>query len=95
MKSLKPFVLLFDEFYTEIYKINLAYKWLKEANKYVFLGTSFSVNFTSMALKQALLNDASIEIVDPKPIDLGLKNVIYHKISAQQYVKVQSKKKQA
>ncbi len=52
MKSLKPFVLLFDEFYTDNYKINKAYNWMNSATKFIFLGTSFSVNITAMALRK-------------------------------------------
>ena len=41
MISLKPFVLLFDEFYTNIYRMYDAESWMQEAEKIIFLGTSF------------------------------------------------------
>ena len=37
MKSLKPFVLLFDEFYTNIYRMDEAENWIQNAKKIVFL----------------------------------------------------------
>ena len=37
MKSLKPFVLLFDEFYTNIYRMEEAENWMQNARKIVFL----------------------------------------------------------
>ena len=37
MKSLKPFVLLFDEFYTNIYRMDEAENWMQNARKIVFL----------------------------------------------------------
>ena len=86
MKSLKPFVLLFDEFYTDNYKINKAYEWMNSATKFIFLGTSFSVNITAMALEKAINNNAKVEIVDPKPINLNIENVIYHKMTALEFI---------
>ena len=50
------------------------------------MGTSFSVNITSIALRYALQNNAKIEIVDPKPIDLNIDNIRYHKMTAGEYV---------
>ena len=40
MKSLKPYVLLFDEFYTDNYDITKAHNWMNNATKFIFLGTS-------------------------------------------------------
>ena len=45
--------------------------WMHNAQRVVFMGTSFSVNITSIALRTALTHDAAIEVVDPQPIDLG------------------------
>ena len=87
MTSLKPFVLLFDEFYTDNYNINKAYKWMNKSSKFIFLGTSFSVNITAIALEIAIKKNALIEIVDPNPINLNIENVIYHKETALEYVK--------
>ena len=86
MKSLKPFVLLFDEFYTDNYKINKAYNWMNSATKFIFLGTSFSVNITAIALEKAINNNAKVEIVDPEPINLKIENVIYHKMTALEFI---------
>ena len=84
--SLKPFVLLFDEYYTELYRMSLAESWMREAEHFVFMGTSFSVNITNIALRYALASGAKIEVVDPEPVDLGLKGVTYHQMTAQAYV---------
>ncbi|MDC3024529.1 sirtuin [Alphaproteobacteria bacterium] len=89
--SLKPFVLLFDEFYTNMYRINEAEKWMKEAKKITFLGTSFSVNITAIALKHGLSNNILINVIDPDPVDLGLENVKYHKMTALKYIKTLTK----
>ena len=74
---MKPFILLFDEYYTDLYRMTEAERWMQEANKVVFIGTSFSVNITSIALRIALQNNADIEIVDPEPIDLGIPSITY------------------
>ncbi|MEJ6608239.1 MAG: hypothetical protein QNL63_00620, partial [Paracoccaceae bacterium] len=49
--SLKPFVLLFDEYYTDLYRMSEAEDWMHDAQRIVFMGTSFSVNITSIALR--------------------------------------------
>ena len=41
----------------------------------VFMGTSFSVNITNIALEIAIKKNIPIEIVDPDPIEIQ-----YHKI---------------
>ena len=84
--SLKPFVLLFDEYYTNLYRMHEAELKMKFAERFVFMGTSFSVNITSIALRYALQNNAQIEIVDPKPVDLNIDNIKYHKMTAGEYV---------
>ena len=38
--SLKPYVLLLDEFYTELYQISAAQERMIRADKIVFMGTS-------------------------------------------------------
>ena len=86
MVSLKPFVLLFDEYYTNNYGINKAIQLMDDASRFIFLGTSFSVNITSMALEKAVNKDSIIEIVDPNPLDLRIKNIIYHKKTALDYI---------
>mgnify|MGYP001214053077 CR=1 FL=1 len=86
MVSLKPFVLLFDEFYTDNYGISKANQLMDDATRFIFLGTSFSVNITSMVLEKAINKSAIIEIVDPNPLDLRIKNIIYHKKTALEYI---------
>ena len=86
MKSLKPFVLLFDEFYTNIYRMDEAENWIQNARKIVFLGTSFSVNITSIALNIGISNNSLIEVVDPNPINLDLENINYYKMTAEEYI---------
>jgi hypothetical protein len=58
----------------------------RDAQRIVFMGTSFSVNITSIALRTALTNEAAIEVVDPQPIDLGYERIEYHKMTAAEYV---------
>ena len=84
--SLKPFVLLFDEYYTDLYRMSEAEHLMQEAQRVVFMGTSFSVNITSIALRTAISNQATIEVVDPQPIDLGYGRVEYHEMTAADYV---------
>ena len=84
--SLKPFVLLFDEYYTDLYRMSEAEEWMQNAQRIVFMGTSFSVNITSIALRIALSNEAAIEVVDPQPIDLGYERIEYHRMTAADYV---------
>lgn len=84
--SFKPYVLLFDEYYTELYRITEAQHRMQKAQKMVFMGTSFSVNITQMALRAAIHNNIEIEVVDPNPIKLSYKHVTYHKIKASEYI---------
>ena len=83
--SLKPFVLLFDEFYTELYRFTEAKNWMSSAKKIIFIGTSFNVNITSMALNIAIQRGITIEIVDPTPVKISYSKVIYHKMSSNEY----------
>ncbi len=87
--SLKPFVLLFDEFYTDLYQIEYAISRMKQADKMVFIGTSFSVNITNMALDIAMKNNIEVEVVDPNPVVLPFSKVIYHKMTAMEYINQQ------
>ena len=86
--SLKPFVLLFDEYYTDLYRMSEAEAedWMHNAQRVVFMGPSISVNINSTALRTALLNEAAIEVVDPQPIDLGYERIEYHRMTAAEYV---------
>ena len=67
-QSYKPYVLLFDEYYTELYRISEARQRMLDADRIIFMGTSFSVNITQMALEIAISHDKPIEVVDPPPI---------------------------
>lgn len=84
--SLKPFVLLFDEYYTDLYRMNMAENWMQQSTRFVFMGTSFSVNITNIALRVAIMNGAEIHVVDPSPIDLGMEQITYHKMRADEYI---------
>ena len=86
MVSLKPFLLLFDEHYTDFYRISDAEKRMQTADFMVFMGTSFSVNITNIVLRHAMMTRALIEVVDPDPVDIGIPNIVYHKMSVQDFV---------
>ena len=85
--SLKPFVLLFDEYYTEMYRMNKAQRWMRNAENMVFMGTSFSVGITAIALEIGVQNGAMLEVVDPNPVNLNLPNVNYHSVTATEYIR--------
>lgn len=85
-KSFKPYVLLFDEFYTDLYRISEAQDRILDAEKIVFMGTSFSVNITQMALETAMRYNTPIEVVDPDPVKLPYSNVTYHKMKASEFI---------
>ena len=84
--SFKPFVLLFDEYYTELYRITQAQQRMLNADKIVFMGTSFSVNITQMALEIASNYDIPVEVVDPNPVHIMHSNVTYKKMNALEYI---------
>ena len=88
--SLKPYVLLFDEIYTDVYRISEAEEWMKVANKMIFIGTSFSVNITSIALRSAISQGIDIDIVDPEPVNLDYDNIEYFKMTAEKYCEMTS-----
>ena len=83
--SLKPYVLLFDEIYTDLYRISEAEDWMNKAQKIIFIGTSFSVNITSIALRIAISRGLKIDIVDPNPIKINYDKVKYHQMNAEEY----------
>lgn len=85
-KSYKPFVLLFDEYYTELYRMSEAQRRMRNADRMVFMGTSFSVNITMMALETAMTRGIPIEIVDPEPVILPYDNTTYHAMTAITYI---------
>lgn len=84
--SFKPYVLLFDEYYTELYRISEAQQRMRQAERMIFIGTSFSVNITQMALEQAFSRQIPVEIVDPEPVSLPYGDVTYHKMKASEYI---------
>ena len=88
--SLKPYVLLFDEYYTDLYRMATAEAWMQAASRMVFIGTSFSVNITAIALRTAIQRGIPVEIVDPEPVDLGIPDgmadVTYHRMTAREWV---------
>jgi NAD-dependent protein deacetylase/lipoamidase len=84
--SFKPYVLLFDEFYTDLYRISEAQQRMREAHRIIFMGTSFSVNITQMALETAVQFDIPVEIVDPKPVKIHYENTRYHAMKASEYI---------
>ena len=84
--SLKPYVLLFDEFYTDLYRMSEAENWMDQADSMVFIGTSFSVNITAIALRIGVARRIPIDIVDPSPVDLGVPNINYHAMTAAAYI---------
>lgn len=87
-KSFKPFVLLFDEFYTDLYRIEEATKRMEMADKIIFMGTSFSVNITNMAMDIAMKNNIEVEVVDPDPYILPYAKVAYHRMTALEYINI-------
>ena len=88
--SLKPYVLLFDEYYTDLYRMSTAEQWMHQADRMVFMGTSFSVNITAIALRTAIQRGIPVEIVDPAPIDLGIPermaDITYHRMTAKEWM---------
>lgn len=84
--SLKPYVLLFDEFYTDLYQMSEAESWMDQAESMVFIGTSFSVNITAIALRMGVARRIPIDIVDPEPVDLGVPDISYHAMTAAAYI---------
>ena len=92
-QALKPYVLLFDEYYTDLYRMGTAERWMTEASRMVFIGTSFSVNITAIALRYAINQGIPVEIVDPSPVDLGIPedmvDVTYYQMTAKKWIETQ------
>ncbi len=85
-QAMKPYVLLFDEIYSPLYRIDEALSRLSEARKIVFMGTSFSVNITQMALRIAATHRIPVAVVDPNPVQCDLPAMEYFTMTADQYV---------
>ena len=90
MISYKPYVLLFDEYYTELYRISEAQQRMQQASRIIFIGTSFSVNLTQMALEIAIARAIPIDIVDPEPVHIPYRHTTYHKMRAVDYIQTVS-----
>lgn len=84
--SFKPFVLLFDEYYTELYRISEAQQRMRDAERIIFMGTSFSVNITQMGLEIAAAQGKPIEVVDPDPVTIHYPYVTYHRMKALDFI---------
>ena len=65
--SSRPHVLLFDEYYTELYQYSKALSWVLNADTLLFMGTSNSVGFTAGALQTAIQKNKKVIVVDPNP----------------------------
>ena len=66
-KSYRPHILLFDEYYTELYQYEKAITWILSADSIIFMGTSNSVGFTSGALQIGVSKNKKVIVVDPNP----------------------------
>ena len=84
--SLKPLVLLFDEYYTDLYRMSEAEQRMSLADRIIFMGTSFSVNITSIALRYAAINQIPVEVVDPNPVRIPYGLVTYHQMTGSEYI---------
>jgi NAD-dependent deacetylase len=88
-KSYRPHILLFDEFYTELYQYEKAISWVLSANTIIFMGTSNSVGFTSGALQISIKMNKKIIVVDPNPsLSFVHPNVDLVKMSASEFCKM-------
>ena len=56
------------------------------AKRIVFIGTSFSVNITQMALTIAMQKSTAIDIVDPNPVVLNYSMARYHPMTASEFI---------
>ena len=65
--------------------------WMQNAQRRVFMGTSFSVSITSIALRIAISNEAAVKVTDPQQIDLGYERIEYDKMTAAEYVSEKSR----
>jgi NAD-dependent deacetylase len=65
--SYRPHILLFDEYYTELFQYEKAITWILSADTIIFMGTSNSVGFTSGALQIGVSKNKKVIVVDPNP----------------------------
>ena len=66
-RSYRPHILLFDEYYTELFQYEKAITWILSADTIIFMGTSNSVGFTSGALQIGVSKNKKVIVVDPNP----------------------------
>ena len=84
--SLRPHVLLFDEFYTDLYEIEKAMKWVLESDTIIFMGTSNSVGITEGILGVGLDKRKEVIVVDPNPAEsFRLAGVHIYETTASQF----------
>ncbi len=71
--AIRPLVLLFDEMYESqpFFRAREARRWLNDATVVVFVGTSFSVGITAMALQAARYSNALVVNVNIDKVDDG------------------------
>lgn len=88
-KSYRPHILLFDEYYTELYQYEKAITWLLSADTIIFMGTSNSVGFTSGALQIGVSKNKKVIVVDPNPsLSFIHPNVDLIKMTASEFCKM-------
>ncbi len=68
MHSLRPHILLFDEYYSDLYQFEKAMNWVREADTIVFMGTSNAVGITEGILSMAVGQRKQVVVVDPAPV---------------------------
>jgi NAD-dependent deacetylase len=86
-KSYRPHVLLFDEYYTELYHYKKALDWVNEADTIIFMGTSNSVGFTETVLDISVNQGKKVIVVDPSPSpSFFQKGVEFEMITAFEYI---------
>ncbi len=66
-ESYRPHILLFDEYYSDLYEYHKALQWVDEANTILFMGTSNSVGITEGILNMAVNAGKRVVVVDPNP----------------------------
>ena len=85
-QSYKPYVLLFDEYYTELYRIGEAEQRMQAADRIVIMGSSLSVNITQIAIDIAAYKNTPLVIVDPEPVKVNYANTLYLPMTASEYI---------
>jgi NAD-dependent SIR2 family protein deacetylase len=77
-KNLRPHVLWFDESYDghKEYRYNDALNWMNDAEVIIFVGTSFSVGITNLALNVGERNGALMVVIDPNMTQPPLSDMI-------------------